>query len=180
MVNTKKQRGSPQVVVYVIIVGALNMNNDSIESVKILLDRVISTFSNIELGREHLPTFQLRDAELKLRRVRDRYFPDGYFGGSIWDILLELDRAERCGRKYAVSDVGIDSRIPNTTALRYLMTLEADGMIAREQDPNDRRRTHVKLTAKCRAAINQSFNDTIGNMPPQHETGLPQLHTKNG
>jgi DNA-binding MarR family transcriptional regulator len=158
-----------------IIMGASEMNGDSIESVKILLDRVISTFSNIELGREHLPTFQLRDAELKLRRVRDRHFPEGYFSGSMWDILLELDRAERSGRKYAVSDVGIDSRIPNTTALRYLVTLESDGMIQREQDPNDRRRTHVKLTAKCRAAINQSFNDTIGQMPPQREPGFGQI-----
>lgn len=165
---------------HVISVGVLKMNNDSFESVKILLDRVISTFSNIELGREHLPTFQLRDAELKLRRVRGRHFPEGYFGGSIWDILLELDRAERGGRKYAVSDVGIDSRIPNTTALRYLVTLESDGMILREQDPNDRRRTHVKLTAKCRAAINQSFNDTIGQMPPQHETELAPLRAANG
>ncbi len=153
------------------------MNIDSIESVKILLDRVISTFSNIELSRDHLPTFQLRDAELKLRRMRDRHFPEGYFSGSMWDILLELDRAERGGRKYAVSDVGIDSRIPNTTALRYLVTLESDGMIVREQDPNDRRRTYVKLTAKSRAAIDQSFNDTIGQMPPQYESGFGQLRS---
>lgn len=153
------------------------MNNESIESVKILLDRVISTFTKIELGREYLPTFQLRDAELKLRRVRDRHFPNGYFSGSMWDILLELDRAERGGRKYVVSDVGIDSRIPNTTALRYLATLESDGMILREQDPNDGRRTYVKLTATSRAAIDQSFNDTIGQMPPQHEAGFGQLRS---
>lgn len=162
---------------YVAIVGALKMNSDSMESVKILLDRVISTFSNIELSRECLPTFQLRDAELKLRRVRDRHFPDGYFSGSMWDILLELDRAERGGRKYAVSDVGIDSRIPHTTALRYLVTLESDGMILREQDPNDRRRTYVKLTAKSRTAIDQSFNETIDHMPPQHVAGFGQLRS---
>lgn len=145
------------------------MKTDSIESVKVLLDRVISTFSNIELNREHLPTFQLRDAELKLRRIRDRHFPEGYFSGSMWDILLELDRAERGGQKYAVSDVGIDSRIPLTTALRYLVTLEHDGMIVRELDPNDRRRTHVTLTARSRAAIDQSFNETLSQMPPHHE-----------
>jgi DNA-binding MarR family transcriptional regulator len=145
------------------------MNSDPMESVKNLLDRVISTFSHIELSRGYLPMFQLRDAELKLRRVRGRHFPDGYFSGSIWDILLELDRAERGGQRYVVSDVGIGSKIPNTTALRYLVILESDGMITRENDPKDRRRTYVKLTAKCRAAIDQCFSDTIGQMPPQRE-----------
>jgi DNA-binding MarR family transcriptional regulator len=150
---------------------------DSMDNIKKLLDRVISTLSSIELSREYLPTFQLRDAELKLRRARDKYFPDGYFSGSVWDILLELDRAERGGRKYAVSDVGIDSRIPHTTALRYLLTLESDGMLVREQDPNDRRRTYVMLTAKSRTAIEQSFNETIGRMPPQHESEFGQLRS---
>jgi DNA-binding MarR family transcriptional regulator len=156
------------------------MNSDPMENVKNLLDRVISTFSHIELSRGHLPTFQLRDAELKLRRARDRHFPDGYFSGSMWDMLLELDRAERGGRKYTVSDVGLGSKIPNTTALRYLVTLERDGMITREHDPKDRRRTYVKLTAKCRAAIDQCFSDTIGQMPPQRESAFGRISAELG
>jgi DNA-binding MarR family transcriptional regulator len=141
----------------------------SIECVKTLLDQVISTFSRIESTRDHLPTFQLRDAELKLRRNRDEHFPESYFSGSIWDILLELDRAERQGLTYVVSDIGIAANIPPTTALRFLGILENDKMIVRTPDPKDRRRVNVSLTAKARAAIDQSFNDTISQMSPQHE-----------
>lgn len=156
------------------------MSSDSIENVKILLDRVILTFSKIELKHDQLPTFQLREAELKLRRNRDRHFPEGYFSGSIWDILLELDCAERCGRKYAISDVGIGSKIPLTTALRYVVTLENDGMIVRELDPNDRRRAYVTLTAKSRAAIDQCFNETLSQMPPHHEAEFGQSRAASG
>jgi DNA-binding MarR family transcriptional regulator len=139
------------------------------KNVRTLLDKVISTFTSIELTQGRSPSFQLREAELKLRRAREKYFPDGYFNGSLWDILLELDHAERFGWRYSVSDVGIDSKIPLTTALRYLLTLECDGMIVRTLDPQDRRRTHVTLTAKARAAIEQSFNETIDRMSPQNE-----------
>jgi DNA-binding MarR family transcriptional regulator len=151
------------------------VSTETIENVKTLLDKVISTFANIELAQGQLPTFQLREAELKLRRAREKYFPDGYFNGSLWDILLELDRAERRGSRYSVSDVGVDSKIPLTTALRYLVTVECDGMIVRTVDPKDRRRTHVTLTAEARAAIDQSFNDTISRMSPQHEGQIGYL-----
>ena len=136
------------------------MTVEAFSDVKALLDRVISTFSVIELKRGSLPIFQLRDAELKLRRVRDRHFPEGYFGASAWDVLLELDRAERLGRCYCISDVGIDAKIPLTTALRYLLRLEKDGYIARQCDPTDRRRVFVRLTDHGRMLLNQIFDET--------------------
>jgi DNA-binding MarR family transcriptional regulator len=145
------------------------MTIDAFNDVKALLDRVISTFSVIELKRGSLPVFQLREAELKLRRVRDRHFPEGYFGGSAWDLLLELDRAERFGHRYSVTDIGIDAKIPPTTALRYLLALEKDGHIARHSDPADRRRVFVRLTDQGRSLLDQIFDETIRSVSPRNE-----------
>ena len=86
------------------------------------------------------------DAELRLRRRREYMFDITYFGDAAWDMLLELERAQRMGHKIAITDIGVESRIPLTTVLRYLTRLEKDGLITRRVDPNDRRRVFVALT----------------------------------
>lgn len=86
------------------------------------------------------------DAELRLRRRREYMFDITYFGDAAWDMLLELERAQRMGHNIAVTDIGVESRIPLTTVLRYLARLENDGLVSRRTDPNDRRRVFVSLT----------------------------------
>ncbi len=113
------------------------------------------------------------DAELRLRRRRERAFSVNYFGDAAWDILLELERAQRMGHNLAITDIGVESRIPLTTVLRYLTRLEKDGFIDRKIDPTDRRRVFVSLSQNgyhlvCQAfgiepkAIAGSANATIG------------------
>lgn len=97
------------------------------------------------------------DAELRLRRRRERAFNIGYFGEAAWDILLELERAQRMGHKIAITDIGVESRIPLTTVLRYLTRLEKDGLITRRVDPNDRRRVFVALTSEGYRRLCESF-----------------------
>lgn len=97
------------------------------------------------------------DAELRLRRRRERAFNITYFGDAAWDILLELERAQRMGHKIAITDIGVESRIPLTTVLRYLTRLEKDGLITRRVDPNDRRRVFVALTQDGYRRICEAF-----------------------
>jgi DNA-binding MarR family transcriptional regulator len=97
------------------------------------------------------------DAELRLRRRREQMFNIDYFGDAAWDILLELERGHRLGLRHAVTDIGIEPRIPLTTVLRYLVRLEKDGLISRRVDPGDRRRVFVSLTPLGRERVYQVF-----------------------
>lgn len=97
------------------------------------------------------------DAELRLRRRRERAFSVNYFGDAAWDIVLELERAQRMGHNLAITDIGVESRIPLTTVLRYLTRLEKDCFIHRKVDPTDRRRVFVSLTQLGYDLVCQAF-----------------------
>ena len=103
------------------------------------------------------------DAELRRRRRREQKFKLNYFGDPAWDILLELERAQRLGHQLAVTDIGVEPQIPLTTVLRYLARLDADGLIDRRTDPRDRRRIFVSLTSEG----NRLISDVFGLEPPK-------------
>lgn len=102
---------------------------------------------------------QLLDVEIQIRRARDAVFPAGYFADTAWELLLELEKGRRSGLRFAVSDLGLQARIPPTTVLRYVDHLVADGYAQRRPDPNDRRRVFVELTDTGISAINKVFAD---------------------
>jgi DNA-binding MarR family transcriptional regulator len=104
------------------------------------------------------------DAELRLRRRRERAFTVNYFGDAAWDIVLELERAQRMGMNLAITDIGVESRIPLTTVLRYLTRLEKDGYITRKVDPTDRRRVFVSLTALGYRQVCEAFGLDTGSL----------------
>lgn len=83
------------------------------------------------------------------RRARDEVFKGlDIFGEPAWDILLDLFIAWEIGRKIAVSSACIAAAAPGTTALRYIETLTARGLIERHPDPDDRRRIWLRLSKR--------------------------------
>lgn len=82
------------------------------------------------------------------RRRRDRFFPGDLFGEPSWDILLDLFVAGREERRVPTTSACIGANVPPTTALRWLRILEARGLVEREGDRRDGRRTFVCLTAQ--------------------------------
>lgn len=81
------------------------------------------------------------------RRMRDRVFGDPeLFGEPAWDILLDLADAEAAGERLQVTSVCIGSCVPTSTALRWVKVLEDRGLVRREHDQIDARRTFVRLT----------------------------------
>jgi DNA-binding MarR family transcriptional regulator len=81
------------------------------------------------------------------RAARNKAFSGmDIFGEPSWDMLLDLYQAYAQGQSISVSSVCIASRVPKTTALRWLGQLEKFGLVGRTDDPFDGRRTFVSLT----------------------------------
>jgi DNA-binding transcriptional ArsR family regulator len=88
-----------------------------------------------------------------IRRRRGRYLPADLFGEPTWDILLDLYVATRENRPVPTTSACIGAHVPPTTALRWLRILEARGLVEREDDGRDGRRTFVRLSARGLAAM---------------------------
>ena len=61
-------------------------------------------------------------------------------------MLTELMRASLSETRLSVTALCLSSQSPTTTALRKLEELELAGLIRREPDARDRRRSYVELT----------------------------------
>lgn len=101
------------------------------------------------------------------RRRRDSWF-GAVFGEPAWDILLDLFAAEAEGMQVSVSSACIAASVPATTGLRWLKTMEEEGLIVRKRPDNNKRLVLVELTDKARAAMAGYLLDhgTFDNLPP--------------
>jgi DNA repair protein RadC len=134
-----------------------------------LLDHIVVTSSNHQAILRHRtrtkrrPSERLRDsaaeateANLALinarktfrRRLLRRQLvgADELFGEPAWDILIDLFIHEGEERPVSTSSACIASGLPTSTALRLLQRLCDAGLLAREADRDDGRRTHIRLT----------------------------------
>lgn len=132
------------------------MKHSQIDDIKSLLARALSSLDDVG-DQPSLAFGALREMEIALRRIRNAHFPPNYFSDAAWDILLDIDYAERHGLFYSVTDLGVDAGIPLTTTLRYLNKLERDGFVERRPDRNDKRRAIVVLTENGRKTLDQVF-----------------------
>lgn len=82
------------------------------------------------------------------RRERSRRFAaqSRFLTDPAWDIFVDLAAAGLTGRLVSISSACLASLVPQTTALRYVRLLEADGLVARMQDASDGRRFLLRLT----------------------------------
>lgn len=102
---------------------------------------------------------------LKARRSRDRFFDADLFADPAWDILLELYAAELGQRRMSVSSLCGGSGVPATTALRWIKTLEVNGLIRRRNDPMDGRRSFLFLSEKAVRAMSAYFKGPGARLP---------------
>lgn len=80
------------------------------------------------------------------RRLRAQLFGSGLFADPAWDILLDLYAHRMDGRSISVSSACLAAGVPTSTALGWVVRLEQKGLIYREVDPHDGRRTFVRLS----------------------------------
>ncbi|VWX54862.1 winged helix DNA-binding protein [Novosphingobium sp. 9U] len=79
------------------------------------------------------------------RRHRDRLFGP-IFGEPAWDILLDLFVMEAKGMRVPVSSACIASGASHSTALRQIDELARHGLVERNRDEHDKRRTYIRLS----------------------------------
>lgn len=86
---------------------------------------------------------------IRARRLRGQFFDPALFADPAWDMLLDLfaARLEKVG--VSVSSLCIAAAVPSTTALRWIGTMTDAGLLERQDDPLDRRRAFITLSAKA-------------------------------
>jgi DNA-binding MarR family transcriptional regulator len=94
----------------------------------------------------------------RVREERDRIFGADLFFDPAWNILLDLYISERKGLMVSVSSMCIASKVPSTTALRWLTLIEKRGLIGRRPDDYDRRRSFLFLTDEGRKKIEATLD----------------------
>jgi DNA-binding MarR family transcriptional regulator len=99
---------------------------------------------------------------IRARRNRAHYLPPELFAEPAWDILLDLLRAELAYERVSVSSVCIAADVPQTTGLRWLKALEHRGLVLRQGDPRDSRRTFVILSPDTSKALRRYFLEVFG------------------
>ena len=90
---------------------------------------------------------------IRARRLRDQHLPKGLFADPAWDMLLDLFAARLEGMTVSVSSLCIAAAVPPTTALRWITAMTDAGLLMRREDPSDRRRAFVALTARAVAGM---------------------------
>lgn len=96
---------------------------------------------------------------LKARQRRGQFFKAKLFADPAWDMLLELYAASLTERRLSVSRLAERSSVPMTTALRWITTLELEGLVDRQDDPFDRRRYFLSLSDAGVAAMRAYFDE---------------------
>ncbi|HEV2567904.1 MarR family winged helix-turn-helix transcriptional regulator [Sphingomonas sp.] len=95
------------------------------------------------------------------RRRRDRLFGElsVLFRDPAWDIMLDLYGGDRPCGPVSVSSAARAACIPMSTALRCVEQMAARGLVHRWPDPEDGRRTLIRLTASATELMGRHLAD---------------------
>jgi hypothetical protein len=110
-------------------------------------------------AREDIEHWAAKAKELyECRRRRDKVFGPEMFGEPAWDIILDLFISECDGRRISVTSACIASCVPKATALRVIKQLEKTGIVVRQRDPDDARRSYVRLSQRALLSVAPIFH----------------------
>lgn len=97
-----------------------------------------------------------------VERARRFQFFDGHlFSDPAWDIMLELFVAEIELREVPVTNLCFTSNVPDTTVLRWIKTLCAEGLVVRTKDHVDKRRVLVQLAGPAAKAMRHYLEEQL-------------------
>lgn len=93
----------------------------------------------------------------RLRRAQ--FFKGELFADPAWDMMLDIFLAEAEGRDTPVMNLCLSSQVPETTTLRWVKTLEHEGIFVRQKDEHDQRRVLVRLSPAAATAMASYLDD---------------------
>jgi hypothetical protein len=139
---------------------SLGMLMDLVSSIKKIEDYLIVHDAE-KLNQDEWPiaagrsSFYLWLKETYWRRsLRSKYFNQDYFTGeAAWNILLDLASSHIEGKLISVTSACLASGVPPTTALRWISLLIDDGMVEKENDYSDKRRTFMRISERGMSLI---------------------------
>lgn len=102
----------------------------------------------------------------KVQRARSRrveFLGSSLFGEPAWDMLLELFASAAEQKRLTVGDLCKASKVPPTTALRWIDALFRQGLITRRPDPLDSRRVHVEIADGAHSAM-RAYAEQLSNI----------------
>jgi len=94
------------------------------------------------------------------RRRRIGTFGISMFGEPAWDMLLIL-YTDQEQRRFTITQLADEARVPPTTGLRWLMYLEKHNLVQRRQSPTDARASFVELTEKGSHSLETYLCETL-------------------
>ena len=106
----------------------------------------------VELLLDNVPLEKARHIQGQ-RRLRDEVLGAELFGDPGWDLMLDLYIAQASGKRVSVTSAAIGSGKPMSTGLRWVKLLIEHGLIIREADPHDGRRSYLHLTDSALDAL---------------------------
>jgi DNA-binding MarR family transcriptional regulator len=91
----------------------------------------------------------------RMRRARDHVFPKCLTGEPAWDMLLALYSEEPA--RPTVSSICYGSGVPHSAALRWISTLERQGLVERVEHRRDGKVTLLTLTNEGRGIVQDTL-----------------------
>ena len=98
---------------------------------------------------------------LKCRPALARHLGNDLFADPVRDMLLDLYVADAHGQRVGVSSLSMASHVPATTALRWINTLEARGLLIRHPDETDGRRAFLAISDKARNGLDAYLSECV-------------------
>lgn len=95
------------------------------------------------------------------RKRRDQFFHRGLFGEAAWDVLLTLYIMDQHGPRLTIGTVSKVADVPTATILRWLQTLEDQGLTERQPHPHDKRSALIRIAPKGREAMEAYLSETL-------------------
>lgn len=96
---------------------------------------------------------------IRARRIREQQLGPQLFADPAWDLLLEAFAADLRQERMTVPHLCRASRVPETTALRWIKLLEKDGWLGKVESSDGRK--WMELSAEGSAKLRRYF-DAIG------------------
>ena len=88
------------------------------------------------------------------------------FADPAWDILLDLYAAKIEGRRISVSSACIASGVATSTALRWIGEMEGYGLVLKQPDPSDGRRTFLEIASRAAEEVERWLEATFDSSVP--------------